>query len=190
MHNGLLTTIIAASCLFWTGVARSDYAAPMDTGRITSTPGWRMDPFGSGRKTYHRGYDIAAPTGTPVKPTKGGTVSFAGPHRDYGYLVAVDHGDGFVTMYGHLSKILLPVGTKVTTASVLALSGSTGRSTGPHLHYEIRQWPGARGSQAPPDIPGGVPSDHDEEWVDKALGIETAAKASTILRENEWIKGM
>ena len=121
------------------------YAArqsPVDGGVVTSGVGWRLDPFGSGRMVYHNGYDIAVPLGTPVHPTQGGTVYFAGPYKGYGNLVAVDHGNGYVTFYGHNSVVKATVGQKVDTNTVIALAGSTGRSTGPHVHYELRQLPG------------------------------------------------
>ncbi|MCM2360011.1 MAG: M23 family metallopeptidase [Geobacteraceae bacterium] len=116
--------------------------SPVDGGRVTSGVGWRLDPFGSGRMVYHRGYDIAVPVGTPVYPTQEGTVYFAGPYKGYGNLVVVEHGQGYVTMYGHNSEILVKPGERVDTRQVIALAGSTGRSTGPHVHYEIRQLPG------------------------------------------------
>jgi len=122
--------------------AMADRVSPVDNGTITSGVGWRPDPFGSGRMVYHNGYDIAVPVGTPVYATQKGTVYFAGPWKGYGNLVVVEHGGGYVTMYGHNSEILVKGGDKVDTNTVLALSGSTGRSTGPHVHYEIRQIPG------------------------------------------------
>lgn len=168
--------------------SRADNAYPVAGGRLTSTPGWRQDPFGSGKMTYHRGWDIALPVGNPVRPTQNGVVYYSGPHKGYGWLVAVDHGTGYVTMYGHLSKILVPAGTRVTTDTVIALTGNTGRSTGPHLHYEIRKWPNGQGYQAPPEMPDSVPSDHDDDdWINESLGL--TAKASQILRDNEWVKG-
>ncbi|WP_298266998.1 M23 family metallopeptidase [Geobacter sp.] len=149
--------IFLFSCLFLTVTALSYAVQPVPFGQVTSVPGWRKDPFGSGRLLHHNGYDIAVPIGTPVNPTQAGTVSYASKHRGYGYLVAVDHGNGYVTLYGHLSRIMVNVGTPVTTETVIALSGNTGHSTGPHLHYEIRQWPGARSDQAPPKMDESTP---------------------------------
>ncbi len=120
----------------------SDRVSPVDNGTVTSGVGWRLDPFGSGRMVYHSGYDIAVPVGTPVHPTQKGTVYFAGPWKGYGNLVVIEHGAGYVTMYGHNSEVLVKAGEKVDTNTVIALSGSTGRSTGPHVHYEVRQLPG------------------------------------------------
>jgi murein DD-endopeptidase MepM/ murein hydrolase activator NlpD len=124
------------------GSAAAARKSPVDGGIITSGVGYRLDPFGSGRMVYHNGYDIAVPLGTPVYPTQDGTVYFAGPYKGYGNLVAVDHRNGYVTFYGHNSEIKVTVGQKVDTTTVLALAGSTGRSTGPHVHYEVRQVPG------------------------------------------------
>ncbi len=115
--------------------------SPVDGGVITSCKGWRLDPFGSGRTVYHSGYDISVPTGTPVHPTQVGTVFFAGPFHGYGNLVAIDHGNGYLTYYGHNSELLVKPGDKVGPDSVIALSGNTGRSTGPHVHYEMRRVP-------------------------------------------------
>ena len=122
--------------------ALADRVSPVDNGTVTSGIGWRLDPFGSGRMVYHNGYDIAVPVGTPVHPTQTGTVYFAGPYKGYGNLVVVEHGDGYVTLYGHNGEILVKAGEKVDTTTVIALSGNTGHSTGPHVHYEIRQLPG------------------------------------------------
>lgn len=107
-------------------------------GTVTSGVGWRLDPFGSNRMVYHRGVDIAVPEGTPVRPTKPGQVAFAGLYRGYGNLVAVAHADGTATLYGHNSRITVRVGDRVAEDTIIALSGNTGRSTGPHVHYEIR----------------------------------------------------
>lgn len=121
--------------------AHAERKSPVDGGVLTSSPGMRLDPFGSGRTIRHNGWDIAVPVGTPVHPTQEGTVYFAGPYKGYGNLVAIEHGKGFITLYGHNSEILVKPGTLVTTKTVIALSGSTGRSTGPHVHYEVRQLP-------------------------------------------------
>lgn len=112
---------------------------PVDGGSVTSGEGWRIDPFGSGKWVFHRGLDIAVPAGTPVHPTQTGTVIFAGDYKGYGKLVVVEHGSGYITLYGHNSEIRVTPGQQVDTSSVLALSGSTGHSTGPHVHYEVRQ---------------------------------------------------
>lgn len=107
-------------------------------GAVTSGVGWRPDPFGSGRNVYHRGIDIAVPEGTPVRATDAGTVTYAGVHGGHGLTVIVSHGDGSETLYGHNKKLLVAKGERVDGETVLALSGNSGRSTGPHVHYEIR----------------------------------------------------
>jgi murein DD-endopeptidase MepM/ murein hydrolase activator NlpD len=107
----------------------------------------RLDPFGSGRMTMHNGWDIAVPTGTPVHPTQEGTVYFAGEYKGYGKLVAVEHGKGYISLYGHNSEVLVKPGMLVTPDTVIALSGNSGRSTGPHVHYEVRQLPSSQKKQ-------------------------------------------
>ncbi|KAF0216188.1 MAG: peptidase [Geobacteraceae bacterium] len=140
MKKFLITLLILLTLPALSFAARQ---SPVDGGTVTSGVGWRLDPFGSGRQVYHNGYDIAVPSGTPVHPTQAGTVYFAGPYKGYGNLVAVEHGKGYVTFYGHNSEVLVKPGQFVDTDTVIALSGSTGRSTGPHVHYEVRQFPGA-----------------------------------------------
>jgi murein DD-endopeptidase MepM/ murein hydrolase activator NlpD len=132
--------------------------SPVDNGVVTSGVGWRLDPFGSGRQVYHSGYDIAVPAGTPVHPTQSGTVFFSGPYHGYGNLVGIDHGNGYLTYYGHNSVILAKPGEKVDTDTVIALSGNTGRSTGPHVHYEMKRLPGYRNRPQEPfhNAVGGV----------------------------------
>jgi len=107
------------------------------TGRITSLFGWRKDPFTSGHGR-HRGVDFAAYYGAPIVATSGGIVSFAGWRGGYGRLVNVRHSNGYLTYYGHCSRLLVRPGQKVSQGQVIAKVGSTGRSTGPHVHYEIR----------------------------------------------------
>lgn len=104
-------------------------------GVITSTTGMRNDPF-NGKLTHHNGLDIAAPAGTPVKPVAPGRVIFSGWKGGYGNTVILDHGDGMVTVYAHHSSNSVSEGEQVYPDSIIALTGSTGRSTGPHLHFE------------------------------------------------------
>jgi murein DD-endopeptidase MepM/ murein hydrolase activator NlpD len=122
--------------------------SPVDSGVVTSGVGWRLDPFGSGRRVYHSGYDIAVPVGTPVYPTQAGRVFFSGPYKGYGNLVGIDHGNGYLTFYGHNSALVAKTGDKVDTETVIALSGNTGHSTGPHVHYEMQRIPGYQKRQA------------------------------------------
>ena len=86
----------------------------------------------------HTGIDIAVPTGTPVHASPAGTVVYAGWMSGYGYLVAIDHGGGLATAYAHNSSLLVKVGEHVSQGQVISLSGSTGHSTGPHVHFEVR----------------------------------------------------
>jgi len=106
-------------------------------GYVTSDFGARIDPF-TGAPDFHTGVDISAPYGTPVVATAAGQVVFAGPHGTYGHLIIIDHGFGIFTYYGHLSKILIREGDRVQRWQVIGLVGSSGRSTAPHVHYEIR----------------------------------------------------
>jgi murein DD-endopeptidase MepM/ murein hydrolase activator NlpD len=103
----------------------------------TSGFGTRIDPF-RGRLAFHSGVDLAGPIGTRIKATSDGKVVATGWMNAYGNAVDIDHGLGFVTRYGHLSKILVQEGQAVKKGDVIAVQGSTGRSTGNHLHYEVR----------------------------------------------------
>jgi murein DD-endopeptidase MepM/ murein hydrolase activator NlpD len=107
-------------------------------GSLRSGVGVRSNPFGGGAQEFHKGQDIAAPTGTPVNVTADGVVVVAGWVRGYGNGIYVDHGNGITTRYGHLSRIDVVVGQTLKRGDHLGLVGSTGRSTGPHLHYEVR----------------------------------------------------
>jgi murein DD-endopeptidase MepM/ murein hydrolase activator NlpD len=98
----------------------------------------RNDPFGGPSVEFHKGQDISAPTGTPVNATADGVVVIAGWVKGYGNGIYIDHGNGISTRYGHLSRIDVVVGQPIKQGQHLGLVGSTGRSTGPHLHYEVR----------------------------------------------------
>lgn len=113
------------------------YIKPLSGGRQTSGYGRRKAPT-RGASTNHRAIDWATPTGTAIWASCGGTVSVAGWQSGYGYVVYINHPDGNQTRYGHLSKILVSAGQKVKQGQKIALSGNTGRSTGPHLHFELR----------------------------------------------------
>ena len=106
-------------------------------GTISSTYGFRSSPGGIG-STYHEGIDIAVDYGTPVEATASGVVTQAGWVGGYGNLVEIKHDGGLVTRYGHNSALLVTVGQNVEQGTVIALAGSTGNSTGPHCHYEVR----------------------------------------------------
>jgi murein DD-endopeptidase MepM/ murein hydrolase activator NlpD len=106
--------------------------------RTSSTFGNRKDPF-TGRLAFHSGIDYAAPQGTKVLSAGAGTVTFVGQISGYGNVVEITHANGIITRYGHLSAFLAKEGQKVTTGTPIARVGSTGRSTGPHLHFEVRR---------------------------------------------------
>ncbi len=116
---------------------RLPFANPAPGRDITSTFGNRSDPF-LGKLAMHTGIDFRFRTGEPVSSTGSGTVVNAGPAAGYGNMVEIDHGDGITTRYGHLSRVLVAVGDSVQAGDVIGRAGSTGRSTGPHLHYEVR----------------------------------------------------
>lgn len=125
-----------------TGVERRQALAAA-TPSIWPVPGWlsssyghRQDPF-TGSRSFHPGLDISAEHGEPVLATADGVVSSAGTNGNYGNLVVVDHGYGIQTKYGHLSRFGVAAGQRVTRGDVIGYVGSTGRSTSPHLHYEI-----------------------------------------------------
>jgi murein DD-endopeptidase MepM/ murein hydrolase activator NlpD len=113
---------------------RQPLPGPLD---VTSTFGYRTDPF-LGRPALHSGMDFRGEYGEPVRATAAGRVITAGPAGGYGNMVEVDHGAGLTTRYGHLSRILVEDGQWVAAGATLGAIGSTGRSTGPHLHYEVR----------------------------------------------------
>lgn len=110
--------------------------APLKEYRITSSFGGRRDPF-TGRWASHNGIDLVQPAGTPIHATGPGTVVLTGWHGGYGWMVEVDHGMGVRTRYAHMQSILAEKGQKVEPGTKIGLVGSSGRSSGPHLHYEI-----------------------------------------------------
>lgn len=105
-------------------------------GTITSRYGTRRSPYGRGSE-FHEGLDIAAPYGTAIRATGAGTVSYSGWRSGYGQIIVIQHGFGYQTVYAHNSKNKVSVGTSVQRGDVIAYIGSSGRSTGPHLHYEV-----------------------------------------------------
>lgn len=110
---------------------------PVQHLQFTSNFGIRSDPF-RGTAAMHAGVDIPGPVGTPIYATADGIIAHAARQGGYGNMVEINHGKGIATRYGHLSKILVADGARVTRGQLIALMGSTGRSTGPHLHYEVR----------------------------------------------------
>ena len=110
--------------------------SPVAHSYITSGFGGRADPFGGGSQ-YHKGIDFDANTGDPVLSVADGVVSYAGARSGYGNVVEVDHGNGYVTRYAHNSRLLVRVGELVRVGKQLAKAGSTGRSTGAHVHFEV-----------------------------------------------------
>jgi murein DD-endopeptidase MepM/ murein hydrolase activator NlpD len=111
---------------------------PILDGWFSSNFGFRIDPF-TGQRAYHDGIDFPAERGTPIQAAASGKVVFAGTQPEYGKMVDIDHGNGLVTRYAHASRLLVKEGDVVVAGQPIAAVGSTGRSTGPHLHFEVRQ---------------------------------------------------
>lgn len=114
------------------------YIWPVSGGRITSEYGWRTDPF-TRQRSFHGGIDIGLPEGSPIYASAAGVVLEAGPKGNYGNAVVIQHEDGLVTLYAHASKVLVKKGQRVVQGQLIARVGSTGRATGPHLHFEVRK---------------------------------------------------
>ncbi len=112
-------------------------SSPVEVAYSSSSYGWRIDPM-SGHRAFHEGLDFPAAVGTPVFAAADGIVTMATQTSDYGNLLKIDHGSGLETRYAHNSSLLVKPGERVMKGQKIALIGSTGRSTGPHLHYEIR----------------------------------------------------
>jgi murein DD-endopeptidase MepM/ murein hydrolase activator NlpD len=110
---------------------------PADGGMITSTFGYRSDPF-TGGGAFHPGLDFKGAYGAPIHAAAEGRVSFVGQIRGYGNVVEISHGNGLLTRYAHMSKTMAKTGQQVAAGAVIGAIGSTGRSTGPHLHFEVR----------------------------------------------------
>lgn len=148
--------------------------SPVDYPALSSSFGWRRNPV-SGRNTMHEGLDFVAPRGAPIRAASGGLVVRAGTQRGYGKMVEIDHGNGLRTRYAHASSLLVKAGDIVRQGDVIARVGSTGRSTGSHLHFEIRM------ADYPLDPtlfiqPGGQPL--DASVPARLAAAEGAAKAS------------
>jgi len=134
--EGGLTSGMSSSLSDWTQVADAPALWPVE-GRITSSFGEREDPF-NGEGAFHAGLDISAPSGTAVRATADGLVDSAASVSGYGREVIIDHGHGVRTVYGHLSGMIVMTGQHVICGQIIGYVGQTGRSTGPHLHYEVR----------------------------------------------------
>ncbi|WP_373694394.1 M23 family metallopeptidase [Geobacter sp.] len=168
----VITAVMFLSVLPSTGRAALDLPA---NGPVTSGVGWRVDPFGSGRLVFHKGIDIAVPEGTPVRATRGGRVAHAGIHGGHGFTVIVEHDDGGKTLYGHNSALKVRPGERLEAGAVVALSGNTGRSTGPHVHYEV--WPAEKsmvaekheGGVEPTPAPDGGLRHRQEQRLDEIV---------------------
>ena len=104
---------------------------------ISSGFGYRSDPF-TGAGAFHAGLDFRGPVGAPIYAAAKGVVSFAGVRQGYGNCVEIDHGNGLTTRYAHMSRLGATVGQQIAAGNVIGAIGSTGRSTGPHLHFEVR----------------------------------------------------
>ena len=131
------------------------------SGTVSSSYGKRKDPF-TGESDFHHGIDIASAAGSEIFAAGPGRVVFSGWKKGYGNVVEIDHGDGFRTLYGHNDKNLVSVGEEVTSDQLIAHVGSTGRSTGPHLHYEVRK-------NGEPINPEKVTHSSERGWYTKSL---------------------
>lgn len=112
---------------------------PVTTGWFSSNFGWRIDPF-TGLNAFHEGMDFMAPEGEMVTAAAGGVVVYSGVHPQYGNMIEIDHGNGLITRYAHASRLTAKIGDVVLRGQKIAEVGNTGRSTGAHLHFEVRQW--------------------------------------------------
>jgi murein DD-endopeptidase MepM/ murein hydrolase activator NlpD len=131
-----ITRLAEAAALLNLDVMRLPSRAPIADAELGSSFGNRRDPF-TGRPAFHAGLDFAADAGTEILSAAGGEVVFAGYRPDYGWSVDIEHGNGLTTRYAHASRLLVKRGAIVAPGEPIALVGSTGRSTGPHLHFEV-----------------------------------------------------
>jgi murein DD-endopeptidase MepM/ murein hydrolase activator NlpD len=145
-------------------VARQPTAMPIaPLAQLSSTYGWRRHPFDT-EPSVHEGLDFAAPLGTPILAASGGVVRTAAYHGGFGNLIEIDHGDGLLTRYAHAKVLLVKKGDVVTRGQLIARVGSTGLSTGPHLHFEVRKHDKPLDPRAyltgSPVVPASVAVDH------------------------------
>lgn len=142
-------------------------------GIYTSSFGYRVHPI-SGRTKMHEGIDLSAPSGTPIRAPGNGVVSFSGRRNGYGNTVQINHAFGYATLYGHCSRLLVKEGDTVQRGQIIALVGSTGASTGPHLHYEVS----VEGTKVAPDgfliTPPIAPPQADQPVVAKTRKVGKA----------------
>jgi murein DD-endopeptidase MepM/ murein hydrolase activator NlpD len=131
-----LDTLADAAADSQVGAMRLPTRRPIAGGELSSPFGNRIDPLNGGR-AFHAGLDFSAPHGTTIVAAAGGSVAYAGFRADYGWTVEIDHGNGLATRYAHASRLLVAAGALVMPGERIALVGSTGRSTGPHLHFEV-----------------------------------------------------
>ena len=131
-----LDTLADAATDRQVGAMRLPTRRPIDGGELSSPFGNRTDPLNGGR-AFHAGLDFSAPQGTAVVAAAGGSVTYAGFRADYGWTVEIDHGNGLATRYAHASRLLVAAGALVMPGERIALVGSSGRSTGPHQHFEV-----------------------------------------------------
>jgi murein DD-endopeptidase MepM/ murein hydrolase activator NlpD len=137
-HTGPLSVAYAITARGPADTARYERGASLPTHWPLSEPGF-ITRGQVGGSEPHPGIDIAVPTGTPIRAAGGGTVADAGDDPEYGHFILITHPDGYQSMYGHASRVLVIPGQVVAAGEVIGLSGSTGRSTAPHLHFEIRR---------------------------------------------------
>jgi murein DD-endopeptidase MepM/ murein hydrolase activator NlpD len=136
--HAVVVSFSAAPATTWTRrSATMPGMLPISAARLTSGFGERWHPLRGGYR-FHSGVDLAAPAGSPLAVTSDGVVTIAGYSGGYGLMVAVDHGGGIETRYGHLSGLKVAVGQAVKAGQTIGYVGSTGESTGPHVHYEVR----------------------------------------------------
>jgi murein DD-endopeptidase MepM/ murein hydrolase activator NlpD len=147
MRRRLVAIAAAALTLSACGLPRWPMRAPLTSPYGLRTLGSKID--------MHHGVDLGVAIGTPVHAMAGGTVTVAGPKSGYGFAVMIDHGFGWVTLYGHLDRVDVRVGERVRAGERVGLSGNTGLSTAPHLHFEVRRFGRSRD---PVPLLGGFPA--------------------------------
>ena len=135
--DGITAALAAAQAGQTDPTVLDGFAPPIPGARLGSPFGIRIDPLGGGGG-FHPGLDFDATSGTPIHAAAAGVVVMAGDCGGYGYCVVIDHGSSLATVYAHQSELLSQVGDQVDVGQVIGLVGSTGKSTGPHLHFEVR----------------------------------------------------